>query len=84
MPLHSIHNALNPNVKAHPSIRMGRPGEALGVCPVLPPDELSLLEMSTLQDIPLFEGKPAEVLIVGFGAVGIICGFTYYFMFLKT
>jgi len=31
--------------------------------------------MSALQDIPLFEGKPAEVLIVGFGAVGIVCGF---------
>jgi hypothetical protein len=35
--------------------------------------------MSALHDIPLFEGKPAEVLIVGFGAVGIICGFYILF-----
>lgn len=34
--------------------------------------------MSTLPDIPLYDGKPAEVLIVGFGAVGIICELPVY------
>lgn len=31
--------------------------------------------MANLPDIPVYNGKPAEVLIVGFGAVGIICKF---------